>query len=90
MEDHKRRKEDQIGMFRALLKSEITWACFLVAGVMGFVSSVVLPIQKLQLQVTQIQVDLAKEVSTYSGFDQRITELEIAHSRIESVLKSGK
>ena len=86
MEEQNRRADDQVGAFRLLLKSEITWACFLVAGVMGFVTTVVLPIQKLQLQVTQIQVDMANTNISYLNFDERIKQLEINQSRIDSIL----
>jgi hypothetical protein len=85
MENHNKRADDQIGIMRGLLKSEITWVFFIVAAIMGFVSSVVLPIQKLQIQITQIQVDLGKESSTYASFNERLRYLELQESKKESI-----
>lgn len=41
-----------------IMRSEITWAIFIIGFLWGFVTTVVLPLQKLQIQVAQVQVDL--------------------------------
>jgi len=64
--------QEKENIVRSVLKSEITWAVFLIGGVMGFISTVVLPIQKLQLDVSQIRVDIA----SIQGLEDRLTAVE--------------
>ncbi len=44
---------------RTILRSEITWLVSFIALIMGFVSTVVLPLQSLQIQLTAVQAQLA-------------------------------
>lgn len=55
---------------RTVLKNEITWIVMIVATIWGCVQTVILPIQSLQFQITQLQVAIS-EIKTY---DTRITQ----------------
>ena len=73
-------KEENV--VRSVLKSEITWFVFLIAGVMGFVSSVILPLQRIQIQITQIQENQIEQKIAYEKFDARVHTLEEDHIRL--------
>lgn len=64
--------QEKENIIRTVLKSEITWAVFMIAGVMGFVSTVVLPIQQLQNDVSQIRIDLI----SLEDLGSRLTSVE--------------
>lgn len=81
-----KRDEDQFGIIRNILKSEVTWALLVVSGVMGFVSTVVLPIQELQIQIAQIQTELQKQSEIYNSIGNRVSHLELENARIQSAL----
>ena len=68
---------------RSILRNEITWLFFIVSAIFGSVTTVILPLQKLQLQTEQIQVDIAqinvnnqKVLVAHQDFDRRLTILE--------------
>ncbi len=67
---------------RTILRSEITWLISFIVIIMGFVSTVVLPIQKLQLQLTQVQMDLAIQNNNYDKVEDRVSTLEKAYARL--------
>lgn len=69
---------------RAVLQNEITWLFLIITGVFGFVSTVVLPIQKLQLQVTQIQTDLTDSKLGYKDILENYNDLSTRVTTIES------
>ena len=72
----------EVGVVRSVLRSELTWVVFLVAGIWGFVTTVVLPLQQLQIQLTQIQVEITTGVDKDANLDTRVKALEIEHARI--------
>lgn len=79
-DDTKSKEENAI---RAVLRNEITWIVFIVGAIWGMVAGVVLPLQKLQLQVAQIQMDIADFKTTntqimaeHKEFQERLSVLE--------------
>lgn len=75
---------NQENIVRSVLKSEITWILFLVGGIMGFVTTVILPLQSIQMQISQIQKDLLEQRGLYVNFDIRLTSLEKDNIRYHS------
>lgn len=63
-------------IIRQVLRSEITWILFLISGIWAFVTTVVMPIQALQLGQTKIQEQLASESKRYLENENRINILE--------------
>ena len=72
----------EMGIFRQALRSEITWFLFLFAGLWGFVTTVVLPLQRLQYQVTSLQVEIADELISIKSVDARVLILEKQYIRL--------
>lgn len=62
--------------FRDLLKNEVTWVILVATLVLGFVKTVVLPIQDVQLTVTQIKVELVKMQTQSDDLNRRMNTLE--------------
>ena len=73
-------EQQQQSLVRSLLKNELTWLFMVIAAVMGFVSQVILPLQRMSLQLTQIQVDLA---DTKENYQQALKEHQSLTSRID-------
>lgn len=63
-------------ILRTILRSEVTWVISIVVVVWSFVTTVVLPIQKLQINVEDIKLQLAKESERYIDTEGRVTILE--------------
>lgn len=71
----KQNNEEQ-NFIRQIFRSEITWILSLIGGIWGFVATVVMPIQALQLGQEQIQVQLTNESERYVDTESRVTNLE--------------
>lgn len=71
---------------RSVLRSEITWLISFIFCIMGFVTSVVMPLQKLQIQLAQIQSDLVINKSSYSQLEARLNKIELDHAKMEQIL----
>lgn len=69
-------EQQEQNIIRQIFRSEITWILSLIGGIWGFVVTVVMPIQALQLGQTQIQEQLSKESSRYADTEIRVTNLE--------------
>lgn len=67
-----------------MLRNEITWAIFIIGLLWGCVQTVVLPLQKLQLQVSQIQLDLAKQNNNYDTLASKVDDHEVRISILEN------
>ena len=52
-------KEKEVNIVRSVLRNEITWLITLILSVWGFVVTVILPLQSLQIQVAQVQHDVS-------------------------------
>lgn len=73
--------EDNDNIVRSILRSEITWVVFLVGGIMAFVSTVILPLQKIQIDVANIQTTLNDSRTLYLQFQDRLGKLEISAAK---------
>lgn len=76
-------KNDGESFIRSVLNNEITWIAFIVGFVWAIVSTVILPINSIQIQLAQIQVDIKTSQKNYtilttaqSILGDRITILE--------------
>ena len=49
------------------MQHELTWVVLIIGAVMGFVVNVILPLQKVQIQLTQIQIDIAQSKEDYKA-----------------------
>lgn len=57
-----------------ILRSEITWSITLIAFLWGVVTTVVLPLQKLQIQIAQVQLDLTAQNKRYDTLSNLVTK----------------
>lgn len=81
-------------MFRTLLKNEVTWVVMIIAAVLGVVRTVIIPLNNMQIQLTQIQLDIAQSKS-----DFRLSEIErqsnksridVLETQVNSLMKLQK
>ena len=72
----KNNNSEEQNIIRQIFRSEITWILSLIGGIWGFVATVVMPIQALQLGQTQIQTQLAHESARYIDTEERVNILE--------------
>lgn len=64
-------------LFQSFFRSELTWLGMIVVCVYGFIVTVVIPVNNLQLQVAQIQVQLTAQNKTYSIFTTQVQTLTV-------------
>ena len=92
MEEEEITKNNEVSLLRAIFRSEITWVISIVAVVWAFVATVVLPINNLQIQVAQVQSQLAGEQTKYDQLNQNIQDVNSiankALTEIESHINS--
>jgi hypothetical protein len=77
---------NQMNPLRALLRSEITWIISIIVVVWAFVTTVVMPIQALQLGQAQIQAQLTHESDRYIDTELRVTNLEKNQEKVMTLL----
>lgn len=83
-------EEQQQNVVRTVLRSEITWLVSFVLFIMGFVTTVIMPLQKVQLQLAQIQIDVLSNRDIYTQLETRVGRLELDHARMEQVINNLK
>ena len=81
------KQNNEQNIIRQIFRSEITWILSLVGGVWALVTTVVMPIQALQLGQSQIQAQLTHESSRYIDTEQRVMTLEKNQAVVMSTLK---
>ena len=79
--------EKETSIIRQIFRSEITWIISIIGGIWAFVTTVVMPIQALQLGQLQIQEQLAKESQRYIDSEARIHLLEKNQAVVMSTLQ---
>ncbi len=79
-----------INTVQKILRNEITWVIFIVGILWGVVTSVVLPLQRLQIQVSQVQDEITKQNGNYDVLNQLVNSLNNRTSVIESRLNVGQ
>lgn len=62
--------DKQQNLFQQFFRNELVWLGTITLALWGFVVQVVLPIQRIQIELDQVQTSLAQ----VQGYDQRITE----------------
>jgi uncharacterized membrane protein YccF (DUF307 family) len=72
---------------RSVLKSEITWLIFVIVTIMGFVTSVVMPLQKVQLDIANISLQISENKIIYERIETRLNKVELDHA---SMLNQSK
>lgn len=72
--------DKQQSTIRAILRNEITWVVTFVGITIGFFNMVVIPLNRVQLQLTQIQADLA---DTKNNYESALTEHQSLRSRVD-------
>lgn len=74
-----------------ILRNEFTWLVFAVGIFWGFITTVVLPLQSLQIQVAQIQNDLTKQNTQYDVLNTAVnvltTSVSVLKSRVDTITK---
>ncbi len=81
------KQNEEQNFIRQIFRSEITWILSLIGGIYGFVVTVVMPIQALQLGQSQIQAQLEHESSRYINTEARVTSLEQNQAVVMSKLQ---
>ena len=75
-------EQENSNAVRTILRSEITWLISFIALIMGFVSTVVLPLQSLQIQLTEVQTDITKEAVRYDKLEERVSTVEKGYVKL--------
>jgi hypothetical protein len=73
-------EQKEVGLIRQVLQSELTWFVFIVGGLWGFVAMVILPLQQIQFEITQVSSTLLEQKVQYEQFDERLHLLEKEHA----------
>lgn len=76
--------EEEASAIRAILKSELTWLVFVIATMMGIVTTIVLPLQKVQLDIANISLQLSESKLVYDQIETRIGRLELSDAKNHS------
>ncbi len=61
---------EEQNLFQKFFRSELTWLGMIVLTLWGFVSQVILPLQKIQLELDNVQ----SAVNQVQSYDARITQ----------------
>jgi hypothetical protein len=83
----KEHEETSQSLLKSIFRSEITWIVTIAGAVFSFVTMVVLPLQKLQIQVSQIQKQLIGLDETNLKIGDRLNMLEKRQEVVYSTLK---
>jgi hypothetical protein len=82
----------EISILRNLFRNELTWVVSIIVVVWAFVATVVLPLNRLQVQVEQIQQQLNSSSSSYSDMLNQIKDIsDLANStktRLDDLINS--
>lgn len=73
-------EQQEIGIMRQLLRNEVTWTIFIIGILWGAVAGVVLPIQKIQIQIAQIQEQMTSDKTWKVQIETRVGKLETDHA----------
>lgn len=79
-------EEKQSGIIRAVLRNEVTWVITFIGITIGFFNMVVLPLNRMQLQLTQIQSDVSKQGQNYETLQTAVSALTTSVSVLKSRL----
>lgn len=71
---------NQQNIIRTVLRNEITWVITFVGITIGFFNLVVIPLNRVQLQLTQIQSDVA---DTRLNHERSLAEIQKLTSRLD-------
>ena len=69
-------------IIRQILRNEVTWVITFVSITIGFFNMVVIPLNKVQIQLTQIQTDLA---DTKKNYQTALMEHQELRSRVDVI-----
>lgn len=85
--------EKNQGIIRSVLKNEITWVITFISITIGFFNMVVLPLQGMRIQLTQIQSDLSEGKDNYSKLveaNQKLTSrIDVLETKITQFVKNN-
>jgi hypothetical protein len=73
---------------RAVLRNEITWILFIFGLIWGAIATVILPLQKLQIQVTQVQEQLISEQDRYNLINNELKTVSDKQIQIDTTLQN--
>ncbi len=71
--------------FKKVFRNELTWLLFIIGTFLGVFNSVILPLQKIQLQISQIQSDIQNQNFRYEGLAGELKAL----SKEVTILKAN-
>ena len=75
-------EQENSNAVRTILRSEITWLISFIALIMGFVSTVVLPLQSLQIQLSSVQADITRESVKFEKLEERVSTVEKGYVKL--------
>lgn len=81
---------DEQNTIRKILRNEVTWVVVLFGILWGFVTTVVLPLKTLQIQVAQVQTDLTAQNKKYDNLDKVVNILGNRTTAVETRLDNLK
>jgi len=78
---------------RQILQHEITWVIMIIAGVWGFVNTVILPISNIQVTLSQIQTDITQSKADFKlGELERLqnkSRLDVLETKVDNIIKKN-
>lgn len=77
----------QQNLFQQFFRNELTWLCMIIVAVWSFVTTVVLPIQKLQIQLAQIQTQLKSYDMLNAQVQTISTKQQVDESLLSQLIK---
>jgi len=80
-------KMEKENIIRTILKNEITWLIMLVGAISSFFSFVVIPINHLNYQVAQIQIDILSIKSSVAQVSNNTTAIAILQEQVKRLEK---
>lgn len=79
----------QQNIIRSILRSEVTWVITFVGITIGFFNTVVLPLNAMRIQLSQIQSDLSKQAVNYEALSLTVqalnTTVTVLKNRIDNL-----
>lgn len=70
---------------RQVLKNEITWLVMLVATIMAFVYNVIIPVNQIQLQLLQVQKDIAEIRGQQTFVSENARNITVLQEQVKNI-----
>ncbi len=70
-------KQSEQNLIKSILRNEITWIITFVGITIGFFNTVVLPLNEMRIQLSQIQSDISHQNVNYETLNATVQQLNL-------------